>query len=71
MLEIENAENIEFEARLSLVDEFLDELEKEEYEYKVYKGDFLPLIDDVDSNNKNNHAFDYWTGFYSNRPNFK
>jgi hypothetical protein len=54
-----------------LVDEFLDELEKEEYDYKVYQGDFLPLIDDVDSKNENNHAFDYWTGFYSNRPTFK
>ena len=37
----------------------------------MYKGDFLPLIDDVDPLNEKNHALDYWTGFYSNRPSFK
>jgi hypothetical protein len=31
----------------------------------------LPLIDDVDGTNPNPHALDYWTGFYSSRPNFK
>ena len=31
----------------------------------------MPLIEDVDLYNKNNHSLDYWTGFYSNRPGFK
>jgi len=37
----------------------------------VHKGDFLPVIDDVDPQNKGPHSLDYWSGFYSNRPNFK
>jgi len=37
----------------------------------VFKGDFLPVIDDVDSGNKGPHPLDFWSGFYSNRPSFK
>jgi hypothetical protein len=37
----------------------------------MFKGDFLPAIDDVDNRNINPHALDYWTGFYSNRPMYK
>ena len=36
-----------YEARYSTMDEFLGELKKKEYEYEVYKGDFLPNINDI------------------------
>jgi hypothetical protein len=36
--------HIDIETKYSTVDEYLKELEKENYKYKVYKGDFLPLI---------------------------
>jgi hypothetical protein len=49
----------------------LIELEKEEYIFKVHKGDFLPVIDNVDPGNTGPHALDYWSGFYSNRPQYK
>jgi hypothetical protein len=49
----------------------LKELHKEGYSFPLYKGDFLPLIDDVDSKNPGPHALDYWTGFYTNRPVYK
>jgi hypothetical protein len=61
----------EFETRYSTVDEYLEELELEGYEYKVHTGDFHPLIEDVDSGNSKPHALDYWSGYYSNRPMFK
>ena len=62
---------VKINTRFSTVDEYLIQLEKENYLYDTYVGDFLPLIDDVDPLNKNSHALDYWTGFYSNKPNFK
>jgi hypothetical protein len=42
----------QIDCKFSLVDDFLYELEQEKYEYSVYRGDFLPLIDDVDKLNK-------------------
>lgn len=61
----------DIETRYSTVDEYLQELELEGYEYKVHTGDFEPLIEDVDSANDKPHALDYWSGYYSNRPTFK
>ena len=58
-------------AKYSLVDEYLLELKNEGYEFGHYQGDFLPLIDNVDPLNKNPHSLDYWTGYYSNQPEFK
>lgn len=53
------------------MDEYLNELYKEDYLFDTYKGDFLPLIEDVDPNNYGPHSLDIWTGFYSTRPTFK
>ena len=56
---------------MSTVDEFLEALHAEGYQYPVYRGDFYPQIDDMVPTDKGPHALDYWTGYYTTRPRLK
>ena len=42
--------------------------------FDIFKGDFLPLIDDYSVGGPNvdkKVEVDFWTGYYSSRPNYK
>lgn len=54
------------------MDEYLKELKKLDYEYPVYRGDFLPEIEQPDEWRSNNRSeIEYWSGYYSSKPLYK
>lgn len=53
------------------MDDYLEALKAKDYEYPVYRGDFLPYMDFPIFRGDNISQIEYWTGIYSNKPNYK
>lgn len=65
--------NINITLVYSTMDEYLSEIKKYDYEYPIYRGDFFPEIEDpvYDIGGRNTSEIEYWTGYYSSKPNYK
>lgn len=58
--------------KYSTVDEYLSEIHKQNFQYPVYYGDFLPYIQEAECKTCDEKTrIDYWTGYFSSKPHLK
>ena len=57
---------VQVNAKIATAKEYFDDLKQVDIEFPTYNSDFSPMI-----NENANGNFDYWTGFFGTRPEFK
>jgi hypothetical protein len=55
----------------STLDEYYKKLETKNYGYPLFRGDFLPEIEDPGRWGDDKNSIEYWSGFYSSKPVYK